>query len=280
LKKKYYTQLSDQFIYAVFDSLKKKKSNRYKNHHHTEMELGLVISGRGEYVLNGVKYLANEGDLFIVRSNEKHCVPTIDTDKFVALNIQLSTYFLWNICSDYISPSKIQALINSDIPITHKLHDPEINFCMKNIAKLMRQEDDSAIFSLRSEVLKVIIMISSKIEADDNAEIPSVDRLDDIQKAIDYIKTNYGKKINLSDMARAAAMSQSYFSNQFKTISGVSPYNYLMTVRIENALEALKNTNKTVMAIALECGFASITSFNKAFKKHVGIVPTEVRIRN
>lgn len=261
----------------MFDSLKKKKSNQHKNHHHTEMELGLVVSGRGEYVLNGVKYLANEGDLFIVRSNEQHCVPTIYTDKFVALNIQLSTYFLWNICSDYISPSRIQALINSDIPINHKLHDTEINFCMKNIAELMRLEDDSAMFSLRSEVLKVIIMISAKIKVDDNRDAPSVDRLGDIQKAIEYIKANYGKQINLCDMAREAAMSQSYFSNQFKVISGVSPYNYLMTVRIENALEQLKDTNKTVMAIALECGFTSITSFNKAFKKHVGVVPTDVR---
>jgi len=57
----------------------------------------------------------------------------------------------------------------------------------------------------------------------------------------------------------------------------VSPYNYLMTIRIEKAVESLKTTNKTIMEIALECGFQSITSFNKAFKNSVGCTPSEIR---
>ena len=277
MKKNYYTQLSNQFIYTLFDSSKKRKKNQLKNHRHAEAELGLIISGRGTYVLNEVTYTANEGDLFIVRSNEHHCIPTIESDTLVAFNIQLSAYFLWNICSDYIPPSKIQALINADIPITHKLHDTEINTCIKNISKLMSKDDDSSLFTLRSEVLRAVMMISDKAVADICHNTPSMARLDDIQSSIDYIKRNYHKQINLCDMAKRAAMSPSYFSNTFKGICGMSPYNYLLTVRIEHALDSLKNTNKTVMAVALECGFNSITSFNKAFKKLVGIVPTDIR---
>ncbi len=277
MKKSYYTQLSKQFIFSLFYSSKKRKSNQFKNHHHTEMEIGFIVSGRGEYFLAGNRFCASEGDLFIVRSNEQHCLPTIDTDTLVGFNIQLSPYYLWNICADYISPSKIQALINSDIPINHKLHDAEITHCIKNIEKLMCSEEENAIFTLRSEILRVVRMISEKIETDANRAVPSVARLNDIQKAMDYIKANYRAPICLEDMAKSAAMSPSYFSNLFKSISGMSPYNYLMTTRIERALERLKNTDDTVMDIALECGFTSITSFNKAFKKLVGVAPSAVR---
>ncbi len=277
MKKNYYTQLSNQFIYSLFYSSKKRKANQFKNHRHTETELGLIVSGKGEYILNGVKYCANEGDLFIVRSNEQHCIPTITADTLVAFNIQLSSYLLWNICSDYIPPHKIQALIDSDIPINNKLHDTEIIHCIKNIAELMNNDDDSAIFTLRSEVLRVVMMISGKTEVGAVQNIPSVAHLSNIQKAVDYIKNNYSKPISLSDMAKKSALSPSYFSSTFKAITGMSPYNYLMTTRIEHALEYLKTSNKTVMSIALECGFTSITSFNKAFKKLVGVAPSNVR---
>ncbi len=277
MKKNYYTQLNNQFIYSLFYSSKKRKSNQFKHHHHTEIELGLILSGEGEYVLNGTRFCANEGDLFIVRSNEPHCIPVIVSNTLVAFNIQLSTFFLWNICSDYIPPQKILALINSDISIHHKLHDTKLIHCIKNIAKLMDSEEETSVFALRSEMVQVVMMICEKIETDEAIEIPSAARLNDIQASIDYIKRNYQKPISLGDIAKSATMSPSYFSNTFKTISGMTPYHYLMTTRIEHALEELKHTNKTIMSIALECGFPSLTSFNKAFKKLVGVVPTDVR---
>ncbi len=277
MKKNYYTQLSNQFIFSLFNSSKKRKSNKFKNHHHTDMELGLILKGKGEYILNDVKYTADEGDLFIVRSNEMHCVPTVSTESLVAFNIQLSPFFLWNICSDYIPPQKIQSLINPDISITHKLHDTEIIHCIKTISNLMESDGESSLFTIRSLVVRTVMLISEKIDVAHTNLVPPVKHLNDIQESIGYIKKNYSKQINLDDMAKNAAMSPSYFSKTFKAVTGVSPYNYLMTTRIEKALESLKSSNKTVMEIALECGFLSITSFNKAFKKSVGCIPTDIR---
>ena len=45
----------------------------------------------------------------------------------------------------------------------------------------------------------------------------------------------------------------------------------------EKAVELLKNTDEKIMNISLECGFTSLTSFNKAFKNSVGITPIELR---
>ena len=277
MKKNYFSHLSEQYLFSLFYSSKKSKTNQFKKHHHTEVELGLVLKGEGEYVLNGKTLPAREGDLFVVRSNEPHCIPTIKSPALVAFNIQLSPYYLWSVCSDYIPASKIRAMINGDIPINHKLSDSKIILSFKKIASLFESDDENSLFEIRSEVLRSVKLIASLIDADEKEKLPSAGNLENIQKAIDFIKENYGRHILIDDIARSAAMSRTYFSNTFKSVTGISPYNYLMTTRIERATELLKDRKKAVMSIALECGFTSLSSFNKAFKQLVGATPTEVR---
>ncbi|MBQ7821911.1 MAG: AraC family transcriptional regulator [Clostridia bacterium] len=277
MKKKYFTEMSRQFIFSLYYSSKTKDQARYINHYHTETELGLILSGNGEYMLGNKRYCVGPGDLLIIRSNEQHCIPSIASDTFTSFNIQLSSYYLWNICSDYIPLNKIQALSNPNIPIVQRITDDNIILCFKKLAELYKSEDTADIFNTRIEVIKAINMIAEMIDTDDTCNGPSVAGLRHIQKATDFIKQNYQRPISLDDIAKSAAMSRSYLSSTFKTVTGVSPYNFLSATRIEKAVELLKDTDKTVMDIAFECGFTSLTSFNKLFKQLIGITPTELR---
>ncbi len=277
MKQKYYTELSGQWIYSLFYSSKKRKNNRFRNHRHTETELGLILKGSGDYMLGDHKFHAETGGLFIERSNEQHCDPTITTDTLVSFNIHLSSYYLWNVCSDYIPPHMIQALINSEIPIEHKITDSKILLSFQKIAKLYDSNPEDSKYEIRREVLHVVKLISDKIKTDIKHNVPHIARLEDIQKAIDYIRSNYQRPIRLDDIAKSAAMSHSYLSNTFKAATGMSPYSYLMTTRIEKAIEMLAQTDKTILNIALECGFSSLTAFNKAFKQFTGLTPTDLR---
>ncbi len=277
MNKDFYTQLSNRYIFSLYDSCKTKRSGNFKKHMHTETEFGLITSGSGEYIIGGKSYIANEGDLLIMRSNEQHCIPSIHSETQTAFNIKLSNYFLWSICSDYISPGKIQALISPEAPFCHKIHSEKITSSIMNIKSLFDKYTPENAFALRAAVLCAVIDITCEL-CDVKCEIlPSTERLNDIQRAIQYIEQNFSKQISLESMAKAAAMSVSYFSGSFKSITGTSPYNYLMITRIEHALNCIKTTEKTVMSIAFESGFTSITSFNKAFKKLIGVSPTEIR---
>ncbi|MBR5527996.1 MAG: helix-turn-helix transcriptional regulator [Clostridia bacterium] len=277
MKKKYYTESSNQYIYTVFYSPQKQKSGCFRNHHHTETELNFIIYGSGEYNLGGKNYTFRAGDLFIVRSNEQHCIPTITSDTLLSLNMYISPYFFWNECADYIPYQKIRALIDADIPILNRRCGEDITSVFTKIAKLYEDGREDLRFALRGEVLNAIRMIADGTDVDESADFLSHLCLEDVQKAMEFIKINYKNPISLEDIAKSAAMSSSYLSATFKKITGMSPYNYLITTRIEKAAELIKKTDKTVMSIALECGFTSLTSFNKAFKKLVGITPMELR---
>lgn len=277
MKKEYYSEISHQQLFSLFDSCKKRKTDVYRKHNHTELELGFIRQGTGTYLLKDQAFDARPGDLFIVRSNEQHCVPTITSDSLSAFNIHISPYYLWNICSDYVSGSTIQALIHSDIPIAHQVSGSEEIDRLSRQLQTLHHEIDDRRFEIRSTMIELIRAVGKTIGYTAHTPVLSSARLTDIQKAISYIESNYDKPMTLDDIARTAAMSRSYLANTFKLITGISPYEYLLTIRIEKAVEALRNSDQDVMTIALECGFSSTASFNKIFKKNIGITPSELR---
>jgi AraC-like DNA-binding protein len=276
MKKNYTSELSGQFMYCVFHSKSEKRQNRFRQHFHTETELGFMLGGEGVYMIGDKRHSAAKEDLFIVRSNEQHCLPTV-TEELTSVNLYLSSYFLWHVCSDYISPKKIQALINGEISIENKQHSRRISECYERIIPLFESDDPEARFALRGEVLQLIIAVADGIPEGTEDSTPSAARFADIQRSILFIRENYSRPIGLKDIAKSAAMSSSYFSGTFKKVTGMAPYNFLITIRIEKAVELLRETDMSVMDISLACGFTSLTSFNKAFKSLVGLSPTKYR---
>lgn len=92
-----------------------------------------------------------------------------------------------------------------------------------------------------------------------------------------FIISNYDKNISIKEMADTAHMSVSYFSRVFKESTGFSPYDYLLTVRLDKAKELLQQTDNSVESIAYKTGFNSSSNFVYFFKKETGISPLKFR---
>ena len=277
MKKEFRSEITHQLLFSLFDSKKERKFNIFRTHHHTDLELGYILKGSGTYILKNEIFPAEAGDLFIVRSNEQHCVPTITSDYLLSFNIHISSYYLWNICSDYVDHNTIQALIDSDIVIRHRIsNDPELHKLLQKLMVLYYDHSDHR-FQIRSTMIELITVLGHSLDhAYPQAKIPFA-RLADIQSAISFIENNYSKQITLDDIAQAAAMSRSYFANSFKLVTGISPYDYLLTTRIEKAVEQLRQTNEDIITIAMNCGFSNTAGFNRIFKKSTGLTPSEIR---
>ena len=97
------------------------------------------------------------------------------------------------------------------------------------------------------------------------------------KQVLEYIAANYGKNILLEDMAIQANLSASHFSRLFKQTIGQSPYQFLMSYRIEQAKKMLDNPNLLMIDIAMNCGFADQAHFSRVFKKIAGITPKKYR---
>jgi AraC-like DNA-binding protein len=92
-----------------------------------------------------------------------------------------------------------------------------------------------------------------------------------------YIRENYFRSIPLEKIAKIAKMSPFAFSRYFKKHCGAGFIEYLNRVRTNKACYLLRETEYPVHDIAMECGFASISNFNKQFRKTEGISPRDFR---
>lgn len=102
-----------------------------------------------------------------------------------------------------------------------------------------------------------------------------------IYKAICYTKHHFtDTALSVETVANHAGFSMDYFNRIFLAHTGFTVMSYVNQMRIKKAVELLRNTDKTVLEIALEVGYDSHEGFTKAFKKHYGVTPSDYRKQN
>lgn len=80
-------------------------------------------------------------------------------------------------------------------------------------------------------------------------------------------------------LAQVSAVSAAHFAREFKRAFGVPPHRYLLTRRIERATALLRDTNLSIIEIALQTGWGSVGTFGRIFSEITGVSPGEFRAR-
>ena len=100
-----------------------------------------------------------------------------------------------------------------------------------------------------------------------------------ITRALHYINENLRGPLNLDEISNTANLSKGHFSRIFKKITGLSPFNYIIAIRMERASKLLNSTNLNVTEICYQIGYESLSYFCETFKKWTGLYPMEYRAK-
>ena len=98
-----------------------------------------------------------------------------------------------------------------------------------------------------------------------------------ITKAKFLLQESLEQPIDIPQLARQLPMGYSAFRRNFKTVTGLSPNQYHLNLRIERAKELLESTLLNIEEIADQTGFDSIYYFSRIFKKKAGLSPNAYR---
>jgi AraC-like DNA-binding protein len=96
-------------------------------------------------------------------------------------------------------------------------------------------------------------------------------------RAKDLADARYREPLDVPALARAAHLSPAHFSREFRRAFGETPYQYLLTRRLERAAALLRNTDRSVADICLTVGLTSVGSFTTSFGRAYGLSPTAYR---
>ncbi|KRA25375.1 AraC family transcriptional regulator [Microbacterium sp. Root61] len=105
-----------------------------------------------------------------------------------------------------------------------------------------------------------------------------LENLAHLRRARDLIDRDYAKPLDVPTMAAKALMSPAHFARQFRAAYGETPYNHLMTRRIERAMTLLRE-GASVTDACMAVGCTSLGSFSSRFTEIVGESPTAYRRR-
>jgi AraC-like DNA-binding protein len=101
-----------------------------------------------------------------------------------------------------------------------------------------------------------------------------------ISNVLHYLELASQASIELDDLAAMACMSKYHFLRTFSRVVGLTPYQYLLSIRMRGAAVRLSTTSEPVSAIAFEAGFGDLSTFNSRFRSIFGMTPTEYRRHN
>ncbi|OLQ74083.1 AraC family transcriptional regulator [Photobacterium proteolyticum] len=97
------------------------------------------------------------------------------------------------------------------------------------------------------------------------------------RRVIDFIEANLSSQFTLRDLAALAHLSDFHFARMFKTSFGCTPHQYVLSRRVDLAKQLLSSPTKSLVDVALLCGFSSQQHLSQQFKKRVGITPAAFR---
>lgn len=98
-----------------------------------------------------------------------------------------------------------------------------------------------------------------------------------VERTRALIESCLAEGLSLEELAEEAGVSRSHFARRFRAEVGVSPHRYQSQLRIERAKAMLRESQMTLVDIAMELGFCSQSHFTQAFRAHEGVTPRRYR---
>lgn len=100
-----------------------------------------------------------------------------------------------------------------------------------------------------------------------------------LPRVLGYIESHLGDPIDVSDCARVAEYSLGHFQREFRNQTGLTPWQFITKRRMQRALVHLRQSDSTISDISRLCGFVDPLHFSRAFRKHFGSSPSQIRDR-
>ncbi len=216
-----------------------------------------ILDGNITMVQEGTEYNARENELLLIDCYKKHKYFTAHTAHTLWVHFDGNNTRQWF--------NEIKSKKGQKIKCTRQTAE-----CIYNIIKFIQQNQSE--YTVSNELYSMLCNISNEHAVNQESR-----KVSQIEAARKFIILNYDKNISIRDMAKTAHISVSYFSKLFKESIGFSPYDYLLTVRLDKAKEMLQQTEYSIESIAYKTGFNSSSNFVYFFKKETGLSPLKFR---
>ena len=98
-----------------------------------------------------------------------------------------------------------------------------------------------------------------------------------LRRVVERMKSEFATDLSLTTLAAETGYSRAHFLRMFRAATGQTPHQYLLGLRLEKAMQMMKNRSMALVDVAVACGFSSHTHFTKMFRSRFGVLPSQYR---
>lgn len=251
-------------------------------HWHEEIEIVYMLEGNMQIVLNNETYLLEPRDIFMIgRRNVHHFISPDEPNHSVIIQFGLSLF------GPFSSIIRDCQFVSPLLGVSKKLDtnmDTRVHAALEEQILAMVQENEEKKegyqMALKARLFDLMVIMIREVPMQHFSSREKnirISRLKRLNRVLNYIDTNYDKKLTLSEVSDVANYSPYHFTRFFKDTTGMTFNEYLNSVRVKKAEEFLQDMDLPITEVAYMAGFNSIQTFNRVFKKSKGCTPTEYR---
>lgn len=240
-------------------------------HHYYLMHT--VKAGSGSYEIQGKRYKCSKGDTFFIFPGELFSYEA-DADS--------PWHYVWAAFRGHLSGALLRQLgITPERPIVSGGDARKLFALYRRLLRSLRQTDWPPLADLESAGLLRLLL--NELGGANQAHMPNRQTFAttaerQVNQAVQWLSLQYAQPISIEQLARSLGYHRTHLAKIFKKQLGVSPMQFLMHVRLEQA-KSLLDSHWTIEQVASSVGFSDALYFSKQFRKRYGVSPTEYRRR-
>ncbi|WP_086347782.1 helix-turn-helix transcriptional regulator [Candidatus Enterococcus clewellii] len=246
-----------------------------KKHAHEFMEISIILEGETDYVIEDEAIRLGPGRIMLFNPGVQHSESQAEGTYSHQLHIGINNVSLDGLPRNHF-PNK-KALID--------LGEYHSQFLEKAWRLAQEFNDRRAEFQLMGKalVIEMLVLILRSLDQKREEIIPqtlsnSAKRKQNlVNQTIYFLENCYTEEITLEQLATTFYVSPTHLSKVFKEVTGSSPINYLIQIRLKHAKNLLESEAMTsIKEVAQTVGYEDAYHFSKLFKKYYGISPSKV----
>ncbi|MDR0553350.1 MAG: AraC family transcriptional regulator [Treponema sp.] len=251
-------------------------------HWHIQVEMLYILQGRLDVTVNGKTREGRQGDIVIVDTGLIHGFsnPGPGTDIWLyQFGLEIFSDALAEVQTGELSP------VFRRKPLVTRRDDGLLHARLEQLLLDMfaeyRRKDEGFRLAIISKLYEVAVIFLREIPAEPclpGEQLKRKNSHERLERIFSFIKRNLtNPNLSLEMAAENVCLNKYYFSHFLKERTGQSFYEHLSRARLQRAERSLIESETPVTEIAYNCGFNSITAFNRLFKAYTGATPSVYR---
>lgn len=232
----------------------------YKRHAHEEYSLGATVRGVQQFHLGGGLHTSRPGGVILFDPEQVHDGSSADRDSLVYEMVYVPVPL-------FLEAAGAREVLRFGAPVVYD------RALAAGILRLARGVARGRNELWASELLLDVVRRACRVEPRPVPARPS-GRDAAVRRAQEMLRAGRDGQVRLEDICQEVQMSKFHFIRHFKAATGISPYQFYLSCKVEHAKHVISASRDAYAAVA-DCGFFDLSHLNRHFKRIYGVTASE-----